>query len=140
MKPNTLSISRGQRGATLIEVLVAVLILSVGLLGVAALQAVSLNNNNNAYFRTQAVNLNYEFMDRIRALRLMMLETGMPSELLLDWQEEAGEILPGGTVNIAQNGDIFTVEVSWVDDRTIEAGSDPDNDARRVAFATTSLI
>lgn len=43
-----------QQGFSLIEVLVAVLILSIGLLGAAALQLLSLQNVNNAELRTQA--------------------------------------------------------------------------------------
>ena len=39
---------RRQRGVTLIEVLVALLILSFGLLGLAGLQGISLRNNFNA--------------------------------------------------------------------------------------------
>lgn len=43
-----------QNGFGLIEALIAVLVLSIGLLGLATLQAQGLRNNNSAYFRTQA--------------------------------------------------------------------------------------
>lgn len=56
-------------GFTLIEVLVAVLVLSVGLLGLAGLQATSLKSNHSAYLRTQAVLLTYDLIDRMRANR-----------------------------------------------------------------------
>ena len=42
------------RGMTLIEVLVAMVVISVGLLGIAALQMLSLRNSQGAYLRTQA--------------------------------------------------------------------------------------
>lgn len=58
---------RYQRGAGLIEVLVAVLVLAVGLLGMAGLQTQSLRFNNEAYFRTQATLLAMDMADRMRA-------------------------------------------------------------------------
>jgi type IV pilus assembly protein PilV len=54
-------------GFSLLEVLVAVLVLSIGLLGVAALQAQSLRYNHEAYLRGQAVLLSYDMADRMRA-------------------------------------------------------------------------
>lgn len=53
-------------GFTLIEVLIAMLVLAVGLLGLAGLQATSLRNNQSAYFRSQATQLAYDITDRIR--------------------------------------------------------------------------
>ncbi|MDH3305862.1 MAG: type IV pilus modification protein PilV [Gammaproteobacteria bacterium] len=57
----------GQFGFTLIEVLVAVIVLSIGLVGVAGLQAVSLKNNQSAFMRSQASALAYDLADRMRA-------------------------------------------------------------------------
>jgi type IV pilus assembly protein PilV len=54
-------------GFTFIEVLIAVVLLAGGLLGLAALQATSLKNNQSAYNRSQATQLAYELADRIRA-------------------------------------------------------------------------
>ncbi len=54
-------------GFTLIEVLIAMVILAVGLLGLAALQATSLRNDQSAYNRSQATQLAYDMADRIRA-------------------------------------------------------------------------
>ncbi|MCK7593229.1 type IV pilus modification protein PilV [Lysobacter sp. CAU 1642] len=51
----------------MIEILVAILILSVGLLGMAALMASSLRNSQSANFRSQATNLAYNYMDMMRA-------------------------------------------------------------------------
>lgn len=59
--------SAGQRGFSLIEVLVALLILSIGLLGLAALQTTSLKYNTDSYFRTQATYFVYDIIDRMRA-------------------------------------------------------------------------
>ncbi len=56
-------------GLSLIEMLIALLVLSFGLLGVAGLQAVSLKNNQSAFLRTQASFWAYEVIDRMRANR-----------------------------------------------------------------------
>lgn len=58
---------RDQQGATLIETLVAVLVLSIGILGIAGLQARALQNNQSAYERSQAVMLTYFALDTMRA-------------------------------------------------------------------------
>lgn len=55
------------KGFTLLEVLIAVLILSIGLLGIAGLQAKGLQFNHSAYLRTQATFLAYDIADRMRA-------------------------------------------------------------------------
>ena len=56
-----------QSGLSMIELLVAVLVLAIGVLGITALQMVSLQNNRGALFRAEAVQLAYDMMDRIRA-------------------------------------------------------------------------
>jgi len=58
---------RLQGGFSLIEVLVAALVLSIGLVGVAGLQAVSLKNNQSTFMRSQAAILAYDLADRMRA-------------------------------------------------------------------------
>lgn len=58
---------RSASGFSLIELLVAVLVMGIGVLGVTALQMVSLQNNRMALERGEAVALAYDMMDRIRA-------------------------------------------------------------------------
>ena len=55
------------RGFSMLEVLVALLVLSVGLLGLAALQTMGLKFNTQSYQRTQAVLNAYDIIDRVRA-------------------------------------------------------------------------
>ena len=50
----------------MIELLVAVLVMGIGVLGITALQMVSLQNNRAALYRAEAVQLAYDMMDRIR--------------------------------------------------------------------------
>ncbi len=56
-----------ERGLTMIEVLVTLVIVSVGLLGAAAMVINGLESNRNAYLRTQASILGYDMADRIRS-------------------------------------------------------------------------
>lgn len=59
--------SRLARGFTLLEVLIALLIFSFGLLGMAALMVLSVRTNQSAFLRTQATFLAQTMMDRMRA-------------------------------------------------------------------------
>ena len=56
-----------EQGFSLIEVMVAVLIVAVGILGVAGMQVVSLQQNRNALLRDQALQLGNDILDRMRA-------------------------------------------------------------------------
>jgi type IV pilus assembly protein PilV len=56
-----------QSGVGLIEVLIAVLVLSIAFLGIAALQAVSLSTNNSAMARSMATVASYSILDAMRA-------------------------------------------------------------------------
>lgn len=57
------------RGVGLIEILVAVLIMAIGLLGIAALQATALRNSQSALQRSQATMQTYAILDAMRANR-----------------------------------------------------------------------
>jgi len=55
------------RGFTLLEVLVATIILSVGLLGISGMQVTGLRSNHSALLRSQATMFAYDMSDRMRA-------------------------------------------------------------------------
>ncbi|MEH6469637.1 MAG: type IV pilus modification protein PilV [Halopseudomonas sp.] len=57
----------GEQGFTLIEILVAVLILSLGVLGLIGMESLALKSNQSAYFRSQATILAYDLADKMRA-------------------------------------------------------------------------
>lgn len=98
-------LSRQQRGTTLIEVLVAVLVLSLGLLGLAGLQGISLRTNGNAYLRTQATNAAYEILDQIRANRQRITLNGGPTAAqVAQWQAFVATVLPGGVLQVSGPG------------------------------------
>jgi len=56
-----------QIGFTLIEVLVALIVVAIGLLGLAALQTVGLRNNHSTNLTSQAIWLANDITDRIRS-------------------------------------------------------------------------
>jgi type IV pilus assembly protein PilV len=130
------------RGVTLIEVLVAVLILSIGLIGLAGLQMTSLQFNTSAYYRTQATALAYSLVERMRANREGALDDlynsaveapapacdpaaagagGSPALDLAAWRNTLACRLPEGTGAIVRNGTEFTISVQWDDSRGAEA-------------------
>ncbi len=101
------------RGFTLIEALIALLVLSIGLLGVAAMQLASLQANNGAFQRTQATFLAQDIADRMRANRTAALAgaydfalgDGAPvapatiaEEDILAWKTRLAATLPQGAV------------------------------------------
>ncbi|BCX88541.1 type IV pilus assembly protein PilV [Methylomarinovum tepidoasis] len=63
-----------ETGFTLLEILVAVLVLAIGLLGLAKLQTFGLHNSHSANLRTQATLLAYDITDRMRANRAAYLD------------------------------------------------------------------
>lgn len=58
-----------RNGFTLIEVMITVLVLSIGILGVAGMQSVGIKESQNAYFRTQASILANDIIERLYANR-----------------------------------------------------------------------
>lgn len=97
---------RTQSGASLVEVMVAVMVLAVGLLGVGAMQAVALRNGQSSLERTQAVIQSYAILDLVRANRANAVagyyNTGndpLCSAAAVDPDDPAGEQAAGADVN-----------------------------------------
>lgn len=129
-----------QRGFTLVEVLVALVVLSIGLLGMAKMVMVSSHSNDSAYLRSQATAMAYQAMDSMRANLLGATAgnyvTGMGvmpaptsncsaycanTALALSdvyWWKVHLATLPGGTGSIATSATFpvtATVMVQWDD-------------------------
>ena len=118
------------RGVTLIEVLIAVLVLSVGLLGLGALQGVALQSGQLSYQRTQATNMAYRVADEFRAHRSLQ----QPPQVIRDnWDTEMAQLLPNGTLTHARSGDELEITVTWRDDRDETLGADQTD---RIVFRT----
>jgi len=121
------------QGSSLLEVLISVVILSVGLLGLAALQMASQKNNHSAQFRTFAVVQVYSLIDRMRLNKLesyglVMTSTAPVGPLRKDtdlsaWISELNALLPAGAGEVTVNGNIVSVAVRW-DDTRGTSGSD----------------
>lgn len=125
---------QSQSGFTMLEVLVSILIMAIGMLGLAGLMAASMRNNHGAYHRTQAVWLAYDVADRMRANRQEALAGSYNIALgaaapgggainavdLGQWLNAVSALPQGqGAVNVADlAGDrIVTITVQWNDTR-----------------------
>ena len=103
----------------MVEVLVALVVLAIGLLGIAALYLNSLQSGRTAIYRTQAVNLAADLADRIRANRTAQaaygtlfadaevavaacdttggcIDTDLAASDLARWKNTLAQMLPNG--------------------------------------------
>lgn len=131
--------SSRQRGLTLIEVLVTVLILGLGLVGLALLQTTTLRMIQSSNQRTIATELAYDALDVVRAggrqfVSLYNVASGgtaspagcampadlQPASVAAHWQCRVATELPGGAGAIAlttagTGTAVITVTIQWVD-------------------------
>jgi type IV pilus assembly protein PilV len=149
--PNYLS-PRRARGVSLVEVLVAILVLAVGMLGLAALQARGLKFNHDAYARSQATLLAYQIMESMRVrnnpevdddLDVYLTETDPrgppphdPGDLcdpvaisvendLHCWFDAIQAVLPSGDARIGANAESYDITLRWQE----RGARDPANEA-----------
>ncbi|MBN1238034.1 MAG: type IV pilus modification protein PilV [Gammaproteobacteria bacterium] len=132
--------ARPSAGFTLLEVLIALLVLSLGLLGLAALQAATVEFNHEAYLRSQATNLAYDMADRMRANRQAALNgdysvafanpapacgnaggASVAARDIAAWHGALACTLPAGNGRIQVANGTVTIEVRWDESRGAEA-------------------
>ncbi len=128
-----------QRGFSLIEVLIALIIMSVGMLGIASLYVQSMQAGRTSLFRHHAVMLAGDVADRIRANRtagavyttpdgadMGCIDGGvncnapaMAMHDILIWETQARDTLPNGDVVVlfdnAVNPPEYTIRVTWAE-------------------------
>lgn len=124
----------------MIEVLITLIILSIGLLGLAGLQANSMTSNHNSYLKNQASIFANDMTDRMRAnivgvransynnLNGIPVDPGCitagctPAQMattdLFEWNTALAQQLPSGQGTIVGDGSIFTITVRWDQART----------------------
>jgi type IV pilus assembly protein PilV len=146
--PITLSF---QSGVSLLEVMITVLILTVGLLGMAKMQMISASYNQSSFFRSQATLLAYDMADRMRAAGPArapeyVTEFGADQPALADcgavtatdafspavdkqrWKGRLLCSLPEADGAITRIGDVWRITVRWNDGRASRV--DEDSEAR----------
>ena len=128
-----------QQGFTLVEAMVSLVVLSVGMIGIAALYAQGISAGRTAQYRTQAVNLAADMADRIRVNRLgLVAYAGLPANFNCDpllgggfdcnpvqmaahdlflWNQQVQQALPNGQWNLLFNpGTLppsYTLTLTW---------------------------
>lgn len=130
-----------QSGFTLLEILVAIVVLSLGLLGLAGLQAATLRNNQIAYYRAIAIQQTYDIADRIRANQAgakagnynnpsathhACAPCNNPQEMaeedFFQWNSNNASLLPAGAGTVVSGaGGSYVVTVNW--NENTESGS-----------------
>ena len=127
-----------QTGFSLIEVLIALLVLSVGMLGVAGLYAQGIQAGRTSVWHHNAVTLAGDIAERIRANpeagtayegRALENDCGsgvrdcdaveMAGHDILLWQQQAADTLPAGDVDIRVDGavvpPVYTINIIWTE-------------------------
>ena len=135
------------KGFTLLEVMIAMVIFAVGMLGLAGIQALSLENAHSSYSRSQAILLAYDMVDRMNAnptagtaYEITTGNTpGTPGTLCdaaacnntqmasfdhWQWKTSLPNLLISGQGQIVNTaGDSYTITVHWDEDRTGATGT-----------------
>jgi len=116
-------------GFTLLEVLVALLVLAIGLLGLAALQTMSMKFSHQSYERTQATLLAYDILDCMRAnpngdysatassdpgcISASCTANQLAEHDLFHWRKAVQNSLAASAATVSTLGNAATVTLTW---------------------------
>lgn len=151
-----------QAGVGLIEVLIALVVLSLGMLGMAGLQMWSLKNNQGAMERGMAVMQTHTIVDAMRAARTTATgngfnvgvteaitntenRTAFSMAALTAWRQSLVDNLgEGATGGVDCNGATCTIVIQWLDRQpqapADDGEEDPEEDAERTQQLTTVVL
>lgn len=159
-----LSLKKSQQGLGFVEILITIVLVSIGILGVAGLHMTSLKHSQNSYMQTVAMLQAYDMADRIRANSEgayqgaynnitsapddpQCISTACDSEELaeydaFDWNSDNAYLLPLGAGTVTGNSTEFTITVRWDGNRRGATGldCDPDDDDDLVCYQLTVKI
>jgi|SRR5690554_4420734 len=146
LHPGVVFAGRNAAGFSMIEVLVALVVLAIGLLGFALLQTMNLRFTQSANYRTQATNLAYDLLDQMRANRFQAawyadlasfddtitdIECTRPTGAVTiqasseRWKCQVARALgPSARADVTYDLGEVTVEISWGDHRWEEGTAD----------------
>lgn len=137
------TLRRRQRGDTMIEVLVTIIVIAVGVLGAAALQVTTLKNLSSSHSATVAALVAEDMTERIRANPVgaanyvhsarpvnppnCTSQDCTPAELAAydigSWWNQMTALLPSASGTVTNNAGTFTVTVRWDEDRSGSTGT-----------------
>jgi type IV pilus assembly protein PilV len=155
-----------QAGFSIVEVMVAMVVMAVGMLGIASLYVTTLRSSGSAMSRMQAVNLASDIADRIRANRYAKgayadtaaekpcigitqdcTKDDMAANDLYLWQKQIDDLLPGSaedsegtivyTAGAGDEPDSYTITVTWKEPGTAADEGDANG---RLNYALTMQI
>ncbi|WLQ14056.1 type IV pilus modification protein PilV [Hahella aquimaris] len=131
VRNNMIGKRNSQRGFSMMEILVTLLITAIGLLGLASMQMLSLKNVNNSQFRTLATFYAYDMAERMRSnkkgLTTYQSITGSETKPSCSSSCSASDIakldayewnelidnLPEGNGSVSKNGDKYEIKIEW---------------------------
>lgn len=159
-----------ERGSTLIEVLIAILVVAIGLIGMGGMLGYSLKGNQSSYLRTQASIMAADLSEALRVQRQDALDDSLsisdgdvhcsgtyedstnPNTLcgyMSDWLERVKRYLPDGTATLAiakttpsgeQENKTAVITVSWTDSRGAVTDADGNISQNATASGKTAPV
>lgn len=145
-----MNMSKKQNGSSLVEVVVALFVLAIGMLGVMSMQVKSMQFNQSAYYYSQATYLASEIVEGMRSNRsvadtyLIELDEATPTATVdcaaagsactpqqlrdynvREWRSNVTSTLVSGKSSVQRNGDYYAITVQFDDSRAEASDAEP---------------